>query len=97
MDQELGRLVSQYSTSLDLSAKGHERSHKLSRSMELNTIISLSEKIPCLDTYPSLPNTYFSLMNENPITVEMVTGKDRIWFCHGLIFTIKPTKGVRKS
>jgi len=80
MDQELGRLVSQYSTSLDLSAKGFERSHELSRSMELNNIISLSEKIPCLNNYTDFTNPYFSLMNQDPITVNMATGKDRIWF-----------------
>lgn len=80
MDQELRSLNSAYSTSLDLSSKGLERKHGVARSMELNNIVCLSEKIPCLDNYSDLENRYFSSMNQDPITVDMATGKDRIWF-----------------
>jgi hypothetical protein len=80
MDQELRALDAKYSTSLDLSAKGLERSHGLGRSQEVNNIIGLSEKIPCLDSYSDLANQFFTLMNQDPILVEMATGKDRIWF-----------------
>jgi hypothetical protein len=80
MDHELRTLDSKYSTSLDLSAKGLDRSFGVGRSQEVNNIIGLTEKIPCLDSYTDLANQYFTLMNQDPIMVEMATGKDRIWF-----------------